>query len=180
MGLEKIKEEILSKAAALEKDILADAEAKANEIKIKAAGKISQLEKEAAQKLESESKSLESREISLANMEAQKMLFEAKRELTDNAYEEAFSKIRNMPPKEREHTIKKLLEIAKKEIDVGTIYSNKNDKTYCGDRSKEIQVDGGIICETKDGNVRVNLTFNALFADLREKTSKEVSKILFS
>jgi len=180
MGLEKIKEEILHKADAAEKEILAEAEKKVNEIKNNTTEQIKQLEREASQKLEAEMKNLENRENSLANVESRKMLFETRKNLIDKAYEEAFNKIRNMPAKDREDLIKKLIDMAKKEIDVDVVYISEKDKKYCKDEAKikGIETDGGIICETKDGNVRVNLTFGTLFADLREKTSKEVSEIL--
>ena len=180
MGLEKIKEEILHKADAAEKEILAEAGKKVNEIKNNAAAQLKQLENEAARKLEAEMKSLENRENSLANMESRKLLFETRKNLIDHVYGEAFNKIRNMPATEKEDLIKKLIEMAKKEIDVDIVYISEKDKKYCKDgaKIKVIETDGGIICETKDGNVKVNLTFGTLFADLREKTSKEVSEIL--
>ncbi|MBI2134746.1 hypothetical protein HYU09_02040 [Candidatus Woesearchaeota archaeon] len=181
MGLEKIKEEILHKADAAEREILIEAEAKIRSIRSNAAVHMKQLESEAAKKLDADMKSLENRENSLANMESRKILFETRKSLIDKVYAEAFSKIRNMPAKDREGIIKKLIGMAKKEIDVDTVYISEKDKQYCKDgaKIKVIEADGGIICETKDGNVRVNLTFPSLFADLREKTVKEVSGILF-
>jgi V/A-type H+-transporting ATPase subunit E len=175
MGLEKIKEEILQKAAATEKGILLEATAKAEAIRNKASEQVKQLESEAAKKLQSELKSLESKETSLANMESQKLFFEAKKEAMDNVYQESLNKIRNMPAKDRKETIEKLIAMAKKEIDVDLVF----DKKFCEGNVKDLQTNGGIICETKDNSVRVNLTFDNLFTDLREKTSKEVSKILF-
>lgn len=181
MGLEKIKEEILHKADAAEKEILMEAEAKASSIKSNAATQLRHLEIEAANKLGAEMKNLENRENSLANLESRKMLFEARKTFMDKVYGEAFNKIRSMPAKGREGIIKKLIDAAKKEIDVDVVYINEKDKNYYKGEAKikEIETDGGIICETKDGNVRVNLTFETLFADLREKTAKEVSEILF-
>src|SRR3989344_5286842 len=156
MGLEKIKEEILHKADAAERQILIEAEARVSSIKSNAAAHMKQLESVAAKKLDAVMKNLENRENSLAGMESRKMLFETRKNIIDKVYDEAFNKIRNMPAKDRESIIKTLIDMAKKEIDADVI-----------------------ICETKDGSVRVNLTFGTLFADLREKTAKEVSGILF-
>ncbi|MBI2208097.1 hypothetical protein HYU50_01230 [Candidatus Woesearchaeota archaeon] len=181
MGLEKIKEEILHKADAAEREILMEAEAKVRSIKSNAATQLKQLEIEAAKRLEAEMKNLENRENSLANMESRKMLFETRKNIIDKVYGEAYNKVRNMPAKDREGIIKKLIDAAKKEIDVDVVYVNEKDKKYCKDeaKTKVIEADGGIISETKDGNIRVNLTFETLFADLREKTAKEVSETLF-
>ena len=86
-----------------------------------------------------------------------------------------------MPDSERDAIIKKLLEKSKSEIDVVKVYCNIND-TKLLDNSVQVETldcDGGIICETKDGNVKVDYTFTTLFQDLKEKTAKEISKILF-
>lgn|SRR3989338_86076 len=180
MGLEKIKEEILHKADAAERQILIEAEARVSSIKSNAAAHMKQLESEAAKKLDADMKNLENRENSLAGMESRKMLFETRKNIIDEVYDEAFNKIRNMPAKDRESIIKTLIDMAKKEIDVDVVYISEKDKKYCKDEAKIRGMDAdGIICETKDGSVRVNLTFGTLFADLREKTAKEVSGILF-
>ena len=181
MGLEKIKEEILQKATAAEKEILIDAARKVDDIKIKTDEKVRQLEKEALQSLQAEIKAIDNRENSLANIEAQKMLFETKKEIIDNVYEEAFDKIKKMKKQDCEQIIKKLFEKAKNEIAVDVVYANERDKDFIDKDTtiKPLDMDGGIICETKDGTVRIDYTFKTLFEDLKEKTIKETSKILF-
>ncbi|MCH7535200.1 MAG: hypothetical protein IH948_05560 [Bacteroidetes bacterium] len=79
MGLEKIKEEILKKAAIAEKQMLAEATTKVNEIKKNTDEKIKQLEQESLQSLHTQMKAIENREQSLQNIESQKILFEAKK-----------------------------------------------------------------------------------------------------
>ena len=181
MGLEKIKEEILQKAAAAEKEILGEATTKVNEIKKKSDKQIMEMEQEELQNLHSEIKLIENRESSLASMESQKMLFETKKEIMDKVYHEAFDKIKKMTKKDREQIINKLLEQAKNEIDVDVVYVNNIDSEFTDNdiKVKSLDTDGGIICETEDGTVRVDYTFATLFQDLKEKTSKEISKILF-
>ncbi|MAE42913.1 hypothetical protein CMO93_04020 [Candidatus Woesearchaeota archaeon] len=181
MGLEKIKEEILQKAEAAEKGILSEAAAKIDGVKKDVTEKIKQLEQESLQSLHTQMKAIENREQSLQNIESQKMLFEAKKEIMDKVYHEAFNKIKKIAKNEREAIIKKLLEMARKEIDVDVVYANSIDQEFIDAnlRVKPFDTDGGIICETKDGSVRVDYTFASLFQDLREKTIKEVSKISF-
>ena len=179
MGLEKIKEEILQKARSAEKEILQEAESKAAGVKSRAKERINQLEQEASKKLEADSRALESRESSLMAMESQRMVFEVKKDAIDNAYSVAFERIKDMPAKDREEFVKKLLALAQREIDVGIVHASPKDRKYLDAKALEAPLDGGIICETKDGSVCVNLTFGSLFSDLREKTSAEVSKILF-
>jgi vacuolar-type H+-ATPase subunit E/Vma4 len=179
MGLEKIKEEILRKSAAAEKEILAEASLKAEELKKEAARQIKQLEQDASHTLEVEMASLERRENSLASMEAQKMLFQAKKAALEAAYQDAFERIGKMPKKERELVIIKLLERAKKELEVHTVFVNDADKAWVGRYEIKPFQGEGIICETKDGKVRVDYTFTTLFGETKEKTTREVSKALF-
>ncbi|HJN56491.1 MAG TPA: hypothetical protein QGI22_00840 [Candidatus Woesearchaeota archaeon] len=181
MGLEKIKEEILQKAAAGEKKILADAAIKAGEIKKKTAEKIKQLENDVEKKFDEEKTSLENKENSLANIESNKIIFETKKDIIENTYKEAFQKIKTMTKKEREQIIHALLEKAKKEIAVKVVYANDTDAALIGNslEIKKAEIDGGIICETEDGRVRVNHTFSEIFETLKEKIMQKTSKISF-
>ena len=181
MGLEKIKEEILLKATAAEKEILAEAATKIDEIKKKTNEKLKGLEKEAEQKLQAETKTMENKENSLVNMESKKMLFDMKKEIMDNVYKQAFEKIKAMPKNQRESMVKNLLQTAQKEMDVKVVYANKTDAPFIDDsfEVKQVDADGCIICESEDGKVRIDYTFATLFEDIKDKTAKEVSKILF-
>ena len=181
MGLEKIREEILQKAESAEKVILAEAVTKVEQIKNTAKDKIKQLEEEAAQKLDAEKRALINKEQSLANIEAQKLIFETKRGTINNTYNQAFEKIKKISKNEREAIVKKLLEQARKEIDVKVVYANDTDATFI-DKSltiKPLDTEGGIICETEEDTIRVDYTFSTIFQDIRENTIKETSKILF-
>jgi len=178
MGIEKIKEEILEKAASAEKEILAEASKKVDEIKKDSSEKIKAVQQEFNHRLSIEKKQIESKEVSLANLESQKLEFETKKEILDKVYKEAFDKIKRMSKKDRSPLIKSLLDKASKEIDVAAVYVNDIDKEFV-DESASLDTEGGVICETKDGNVRIDYTFKTLFEDLKEKTIKEVSKLLF-
>ena len=180
MGLEKIKEEILQKAANAEKQILAEAASKAKQVDANTNQIMKQIEQEESQKSASDISSLENRENSIANMETQKMLFEAKKEIIDNAYKEAFDKIKSMQRKDRTILLAKLFEKASKEIEVYFTYVNEEDKSMINRSTiRPLKSEGGIICENKDGTVRVDYTFAAIFNELKEKTMRETSKILF-
>ena len=180
MGLEKIKEEIMQKAASIEKQILAEAASKVKQVDASTNESLMKLESEHAQRLASEIKSLENRENAIANMESKKMLFEAKKQLIDAAYNEAFDRIKSMPRKDRTAFLAKLFDKASKEIDVHVTYANDEDKSMVNRGTiKPLKSMGGIICENKDGTIRVDYTFETLFNDIREKTMKEASKILF-
>jgi V/A-type H+/Na+-transporting ATPase subunit E len=180
MGLEKIKQEIVDKALQAEKEIIAEALKAVDKIKKEASEKAKRLKEEAANRLKSELQTLENRERSIQNMESQKLMFEAKKELMEKAYNEAVDKIEKMPKKEREEIMKSLLKRAKGEIDVKVVYAHAEDKSIIGS-SFELKdlYSHGIICENEDGTVRVDYTFHSLFEEVKENTVKKASEILF-
>lgn len=181
MGIEKIREEILQKAAEAEKEIILDAHKKADGVKKSAAESIKHLEDEASKNIRVQIKALENKELAVQNLIANKMLFEAKKDIIDKAYSKGLDKITTMPKKEREQVIKKMVERAQNEIDVSIVYANKIDADFVDKKFKVKHIDthGGIICETSDGKIRVDYTFATIFADLKEKTIQDISKILF-
>lgn len=181
MGIEKIKEELLEKAAESEKEIISEASRKVREISRIAAEKVKQAEDEAAKSIRSQIKSIENRENAMQNLTVKKMIFEAKKEIMDNVYSKAFEKITNMPKKEMGGIIKKIMDRAQNEIEIGTVYASKAGADLI-DRKFKINVLGaenGVICETSDGKIRVDYTFAGIFSDLKEKNMQEVSKLLF-
>jgi len=181
MSLEKIKLQIIKKYEEAEKELLDEAKKKAKIINDSALESIKQIESELSQRSDKESRVIMDREKSLAKMEVQKMEFEVRKEMIDSVYKSAYEKIRSMPQSDREGVIKKLIDLAGREISVDVIYVNESDRGFCEGSAqiKNLAVDGGIICETKDGNVRVNYTFESMFQDVKDNTIKEVSNILF-
>lgn len=184
MGLEKIREEIINKAAEAEREIIAEANKKVAGIRKAAAEKMKQIGEEMSQSVRAEIEKIEKRETAVNNLIASKMIFEARKEVIDKVYSKAFERIRSMPKKEREQVIKRLLEKAKSEIDVGVVYANKVDREFIDKiggnfEVKPLETEGGIVCETSDGKIRVDYTFAGIFNDLKEKTMEDSSKILF-
>lgn len=184
MGLEKIKEEILSKTKKDEEQILAPAKGKVKEIESMSKLKIKELESKSKKKLDSDCLAIENRETSLLNIEVKKLISDGKQKSTLDAYLAGLDKLKNLDRTENETFIANLLKIAEKEIDIGVIYADKKDidvvKALSKDATvKPLDIGGGIICETADEKVRVDLTINNLFNDFKDKSFGKVSEILF-
>lgn|SRR3989338_11249076 len=180
MGLEKIREEIAQKSESAQKAILDEATAKVEQVRKQTLERLKSLEHESMQERKREIAAIEGRENALASMEAKKMVFLARKEVLDSVYKEAIAKLHKMPKKECEQAIKTLLARARKEIDVHTVTVEEADRALV--EAPEVRIGptgGGIICDTKDGAVRVDYTFPTLFLAIKESTTKEASKILF-
>jgi len=181
MGIEKIKEELLEKAAESEKVIISEANRKVHETGRITAERIKQAEDEAGKSIRAQIKNIENRENAMQNLMVKKMIFEVKKEIMDDVYSKAFEKITDMPKKEMGRIIKKIIDRAQNEIEIGTVYVGKAGADFI-DRKLKINVLGaesGVICETSDGKIRVDYTFAGIFNGLKEKNMQEISKLLF-
>lgn len=181
MGIEKIKEELLEKAAESEKVIISEANRKVHEISRIAAERIKRDEDEAGKSIRVQVKNIENRENAMQNLIVKKMIFEVKKEIMDNIYSKAFEKITDMPKKEMERIIKKSIGRAQNEIEIGMVYVGKAGADFIDKKFKinDLAAESGVICETSDGKVRVDYTFAGIFNGLKEKNMQEISKLLF-
>jgi len=179
MGLEEVKKDIDNKGLMLEKGILAKAQEETKQVLKEASSSLATMQSAAQHKLAAETRTVENREKALANMEAQKLLFDAKKTELKNAYDAAWDKIKTMPQSQKEKILRSLLELARKEIDVAAVYASNADKNLFGNLEvKEANIHG-IICENKEGTICIDLTFDTLFTEAREKSLPSVSKMLF-
>ncbi len=180
MGLEQIKKEIEAKASSVSEEILAEAEKKTKEIQKKTLHTVKQLEEEAHRKLKADMDSLKNKESSLASMEMNKLLSQARKEEIAAVYGESEKQIAKLPKQTREKAVKKLIEKSAKQIEVARVYANADDLAFVqGFETQKIQTAGGVICETKDGTIRIDCTFGLLFKHTKETTMPKVSTMLF-
>jgi V/A-type H+-transporting ATPase subunit E len=182
MGLEKIKEEIQQKAEAVAEAVLREAERRAKGIRDEAEREMARLQAETDARLSREPQILEKREAALRESVSSRMLLEAKKDILDEVYQRAYRKITEMPKEDRRRLIAALLSKAQQEIDVARIYVNDVDGAFLNAsiETKPLRTDGGIICETADGRVRVDYRFSTLFENVREPTIHRTSQILFA
>jgi V/A-type H+-transporting ATPase subunit E len=182
MGLEKIKEEIQQKAQEVAQAILSEAEQRAEGIREEAEREMARLQEETDARLSEEPRTLEKREAALRESVSNRMLFESKKDILDQVYQRAYEKIVAMPTEDRRKLIAAMLNKARDEIDVARVYVNDADKALLSSSvdTRPLQTDGGIICETEDGKVRVDYRFSTLFEDVREPTIHRTSQLLFA
>ena len=76
--------------------------------------------------------------------------------------------------------IKKLLEKANDELKIGTIYCNKKDLSLLkGRKTKTVEIIGGIMAESADGELRVDYSYETLLKQIKESLMPELNQILF-
>ncbi|RLI73994.1 V-type ATP synthase subunit E [Archaeoglobales archaeon] len=187
MPLESIIQEIYQKGEEQVKKLMEEAEKEAKQITADAKAEAEEILKKAREEAEKEAERLRRQEVSSVNLEMKRLLLNKQKELLEMTFDLTRQKIKEMSAEEK----KKLLEsLLKKNAESGmVVYSNKGDEEVVKEVLKNLGKDlkyggnvnclGGVILESPDGEVRLNLTFDELLTQLYEQKISEVSKILF-
>jgi len=180
MGLETVKEEILSNAKEQSNSLIAEARKEANRITREAEKKMEGM----TEKSEAETKRIldmiKRQESANAELENKKMLLEAKKQTIEGVFSEAMKKLEELDDKKREAYIKKLLEKAKNDIEIAHVYCNKKDAKFLkGFDAEPISIIGGLMAENKEKQVRVDYSFETLLQGMKENELQNISKVLF-
>lgn len=180
MGMEKVREEVLAKAKRQAAQIVAEANRESEAIMKSAEEKAEENKKRAMQESERRISEMNTRELAAAELEAAKMMLDAKKKLMEDAFEEAKSRLAKTPAQERRRHIKTLIEKAKQQTDIHKVLCAERDiNSVEGYKSQPTIITGGIIIENKDGTVRVDYSYEALMEKAKEKALKDVANTLF-
>ncbi len=182
MPLEPIIEEIIRKGHQQVSEINRSAEEEAESIISEAKDEAKEILKKAREEAEKEAERLRRQEISGINLEMKKEELLRKREVVEKVYQLLVEKVENLSDKEREDILKRMLE--KYEGQDYIVYSNKRDEKIVKKISKleyggNVDCMGGVILESKEGDYRINLTFDNLLREVYESRMKEVYEKLF-
>ena len=187
MPLENIIQEIYQKGEEQVKKLIEEAEKESEQIIAEAKTEAEEILKKAREEAEKEADRLRRQEVSSVNLEMKRLLLNKQKELLETVFELTKQKIKETSAEEKKKLVEALL---KKNAESGmVVYSNKDDEEVVKEVMNSLGKDlkyggninclGGIILESPDGEVRLNLTFDELLTQLYEQKMSEVSKILF-
>jgi V/A-type H+/Na+-transporting ATPase subunit E len=181
MSLETVKEEVLSGAKAESSSLIAEGKKEAARILREAEKKADELRERAEAESKRLIESIRRQETASSELEAKKIVLEAKKELVEEAFAAAAKSLESMDDKKREAIIKKMMAKARKDIDVAHAYCSKKDSKLLKDIKPEASdISGGLIAENKEKTVRVDFSYETLLQSVRETKMQEISAILFS
>ena len=186
MGLDKVKQEILDAARTDAAAIIDQAHAEAKAV-LKSAEKQAE---DKARALDDEmntiAESLKRREMAAAELELQKHMLAEKSSLIEQVFADGKKKLAALPEKARETHLRRLLEAARKDLAVGTVYCTGKDvrllDSISGGKLKIMKNDamsGGLVAETADGKLRVDYSYDTMLGQARSKVLSDVAKTLF-
>ena len=138
--------------------------------------KIKEIEQSAKKKEDEDSRALENRELSNAEIEARKLIWEKRSTLIEEYLTTAFESMKDV---RSSSSYKKILaamaDAAQRKLgkDCRIMISQKDSKLMKGLKTIEKDIDpyGGIIAESADGSMEMDLTVTTLIKDLRERLS---------
>ncbi len=176
MGLEDVKKEILDNARKHAKKITDEAEKERLDILESVDKNIDEIKNQFDRdsKKAIEQYKLMSMAESGSTIKKQKLNLE--KDLIKEVFDETKIRLKNSTGKKREQLLKKLL--ARTKFDYGKVYCAKQD-TKVLSKSENVDIIGGVILENKDGDVRLDLSYETLLESIKQDYLSEIAKIMF-
>ena len=180
MGLETVREEILDSAKLHAGSIISDAKKEAQKIAKEADRKVEELKKKIDEETGKRMETIKRQETASAELESKKALLEAKKQAIDNAFEEARKYLEHLDDRKKEVYMKKLLEKAKNDIEIGHYYFSEKDAKFLREyKAEALSILGGLIAENKEKTIRVDYSFDTILQGIKESAMQDINKILF-
>ncbi|GEM_PF-1559898 len=182
MGLESVKKELLKTAELEAKQIVQDAQKEAAALKKKTDEQISEYEKMSKLDLKRIIEEMKRKEIASVHLEKQSLVRNARKKMLQEVFDTTLKTLHSSPSAEKKRLLEMLLARAQKEIDVAQVMLSKEDFDLLKNKSvkmKPSEIEGGLVAETKDEKISVNLSFEAILGQLREELAMKVQEVLF-
>lgn len=188
MGIAEVQRQIIEDAEKQAKETLQAAQAEAQKVQADTEKEVLKYEAELRVTRDKMLSAAEKKELAAAEFDGKRLMLDKKKELIQKAVNEARAQLQGLSGDARRQLIERLLAEAKREIDVKVIYANQQDKPLLdklllkekGIAVKEKNVSGGIIAETADGKISVDLSFDMLLQETKERYIQQISEVLFS
>ncbi|MGM5482363.1 MAG: V-type ATP synthase subunit E [Nanobdellota archaeon] len=180
MGFKQLKESITQKTDKEADKIVKSARKEAEEAKRKLEIEMEEYEQKVMEDAKSTINMMEKREIASAGLEAKKKKLIAKKQLLEEAFENAKTQIdKTLKKNDRKKLIEKILKEIEKEIDIGKIYCNKADSELVpAKKVHKKEMLGGLIAEDKKGEVIIDYSFESIFEEIKSNYMSEITSIL--
>jgi V/A-type H+-transporting ATPase subunit E len=191
MGLESVVGEIREKGQKEAAAIRQETEQEVQKILTAAQEKAARTKQATNEDVEKQVSHILSQEISAANLVVKRELLNAQKSLLDEVYKSTLSSLSGLPESFHKETIAKLVKTAKSEIPAGIVHANTRDtaklkEVLANDPAfssytpgDPVDIEGGIIVESKDGQLQIDYSYRNFMDIVWEAGLKEASDILF-
>jgi len=180
MGLDSVKEEVIRNAKEQASSMLAEARKEAGKIMKETEAKAEEMKAKSEADTKKLIDTIKRQELASSELDSRKIVLDAKKQAIEKVISEARKKLETLDDRKREDYTKKLLEKAKKELDVAYVYCSRKDSKFVkGAETISAEMLGGIIAENKEKTVRVNYSFESLLESIKESELQSINKLLF-
>lgn len=180
MGLESIKEEVIRNAREQASFMLAEARKESGKIMKEAEAKAEEMKAKSEADTKKIIDTIKRQELASSELDSRKIVLDAKKQAIEKVIAEARKRLEALDDRKREDYIKKLLEKAKKELDVAYVYCSKKDSKFVkGAETISAEMLGGIMAENREKTIRVNYSFETLLESVKEIEIQNINKLLF-
>jgi V/A-type H+-transporting ATPase subunit E len=192
MGLESVIEDIQRKGEREKEAISAAAAAEERQILDEAQEKVDARKKEAEGEISRVIQRMEDLELASANLSVKRALLNSQKEVLDQVYAAALRAILALPDGVHRQILEKLLSQAAKEVPAGVVTCRARDAPVVKDLiaanpalsgyriGPPAEIDGGVLVDSADGNVKIDLTYRTFLDGIWEKELKAASDLLFT
>jgi len=181
MALDAVVESVLATSKDKVAQINSDADQEVARILNEARGRAAEIKSRKEIEVGHTTEAIERREISSANLEVKRSELNVHKDLLEKTRAMLLVKIQNLPKKDNESMLKKMLEPY--DLKDMKVYSNKRDEAFVSSLAPNyggnLDIIGGVVVESKDGALRYDLTYETLAREVFSNHMKEVSRILF-
>lgn len=184
MALDAVIRDILAKAKSEAESLISSAEKESDSILKESEASIAQKRRVQEKQLEELTRRLVRQEVSSAELEAKKIVLNAKKEILDRTFSEVLDELFKMDRGNRARIYANILQKTRGVIADPKVYCPKGDAsllegTVPRERVTEVDMEPGLIVESADGMLRLDFRFRTLLEDIWEREMKSVSAILF-
>jgi V/A-type H+/Na+-transporting ATPase subunit E len=184
MALDKVVEDILESARKDASQLIATAEKEKASVLQQANESIAAKRLEGQKQLDETIKRLKQQEVSSGELEAKRIVLNVRKDVLDQVSAGTLKELASMPDSEKARLYTKLLTNGATIIPQPKVFCPKGEaKLLSGVAGvgsiQEIEMEAGVILESKDGMFRLDYRFKTLLEDVWEKELKNVSNILF-
>jgi len=184
MALDKVVGDILESARRDADQLIRSAEKEKTSILQLAQENATSKQKERDKQLEEALKRLRQQETSSAELEAKRIILNARKELLDRAFREVLQDLAKMSDAEKGQLYGRIMARGSKVIPNPKVYCPKGEGRLLSGipgvgSAQETDMGAGLVLESMDGMVRLDYRFKTILEGIWEKELKNVSNLLF-
>ncbi|MDD1767665.1 MAG: hypothetical protein LUQ27_03745 [Methanomassiliicoccales archaeon] len=184
MALDKVIKDILDSARMEANKLAEEAEKEKTAILRAADDEIAKKRKLREREAQEILRRLTRQEISSAELEAKRIVLNAKKEVLGSAFSETLREIESMDARKKAEAYCKIYRRAKNRIQQPKVICPRGESSLlasCVDAGKvtESDMEPGLILESEDGRIRLDYRFKTILEGIWERELRNVSNMLF-